>query len=109
MIQHWTDGYSITIDVTGSVVSYFENSIEAVCFSAMQAGVECMGIKHTAEESVGEPWGLYATIEAMNLTQNTGAELTGIFDSNSWYTTENDTILDAGLGGDWRIWRFLPS
>ena len=56
-IRGWSDGYSLQVNVTGSVLDYNIGNIEAVCFLDSEVG-ECMGIKHVNHTNAGEPWGV---------------------------------------------------
>ena len=78
-----SDGYSLTIDISDSVVSWNEGTIEAICFQADYAdGAECIGIKHTAVEDVGEPWGLWVELSDFQNTYDNGEALVGISTSH---------------------------
>ena len=56
-IRGWSDNYTLAVNVTGSVMDYHLDSIEAVCFLDSEVG-ECMGIKHVKHTNAGEPWGV---------------------------------------------------
>ena len=95
-IREWSDGYSLTINIAGSVVSYFDGTIEAICFAIEDdSAVECMGNKHTSVENEGQPWGLWTTAAALKDTLDNGAALTGTPQSNLWYTSVEGEPLDA--------------
>lgn len=59
-ILSWSDGYSLQVNVTGSVLDYYVGNIEAICFLDDVVG-ECMGIKHVNHKNAGEPWGVMMT------------------------------------------------
>ena len=86
-----SDGYSLTIDVEGSVLSYTEGNVEGLCFQADYAmGVECFGIHHTAEEDVGETWALWVEHEDFESAMASNEPVTGIDISGRWYRQVED-------------------
>ena len=55
-IRGWSDGFTLAVNVTGSVMDYRLDSIEAVCFLDSEVG-EYMGIKTSKNSNAGEPGG----------------------------------------------------
>ena len=64
------DGYVYRILSYGSVVQWRPKTVEAICiYSPTVGGGHCGGIRHTDEEDIGEPWGLWFTTADYQMLQ----------------------------------------
>lgn len=106
------DGYQLQIDGYDSVNYFLRGNIEGICmYSQTVGGGHCAGLKYTEDtsrEEEGDPWGLWFTTAQFNEARDNETELKGVDISHQWERTNELEPLDASLGGQWRLQKWLP-
>ena len=106
------DGYTLQIYGYNSVVSWTPGAVEGICMQSDSAGGgHCGGVKHTDDEDIAVPWGIwFNSSDYYRARGGRDTELAGIDISNQWWKTNHsdDEDIDAALNASWRISKFLP-
>ena len=74
-------------------------------------GGHCIGLKYSADEErvdEGDLWGIWFTTDQFNEARDEEAELKGVDISDQLENVIETEALDASLGGQWRISKWLP-
>ena len=103
------DGYQLQIDGYNSVNYFLEGNIEAICMhSRTIGGGHCIGLEYSWNTNVGELWGIWFTSDQFIKARDDEVELKGVDISDSLENVRETKVLDASLGGQWRISKWQP-
>ena len=106
------DGYQLQIDGYNSVNYFLGGNIEAICLHSRSiGGGHCIGLEYSSDEdriNEGDLWGIWFTSDQFDEARDDEKELKGVNISDQLENVIETEPLDASLGGQWRISKWLP-